>query len=259
MAEYLIDLQSFMKNLQRPFLVSRTTLRPLFFCLALSLASLISFSQERQLYQEDHDLKAYYFGISLGVNRASFQTHLNPAFLGQDSILVAQPANTGGFSLGLLATARLSKRFELRFNPQLMFAERNLTYTLSYKDLDEGNHVVKKVESVITTFPVQLKFNSDRIGNFRVYMIGGAKVDYDLASNAKARKADDMIRIKKLDYGIEGGIGFNFYFPSFIFSPEIKFSNGLGDLHDRNPNLNYSRVLDGIKSRMIMFTIHLEG
>jgi hypothetical protein len=90
-------------------------------------------------------------------------------------------------------------------------------------------------------------------------MLGGGKVDIDLASNAKARKADDMIRINRFDYGIEAGVGFNFYFPSFILSPEVKISNGLSNLHDRNEKLNYSRVLEAIQSRMIVFTIHLEG
>lgn len=220
--------------------------------------SISSFSQ-KVLYQEEHDQKPYYFGITLGLNRATFHTQLHPSFLAQDSIMVAEPLNTGGFSLGLSATAKLSKRFELRFNPQLMFTERNIYYKLKYRDLDFGTDVIKRVESVITTFPVHFKFLSDRIGNFRVYMLAGGKVDLDLASNAKNRKADDMIRIKKLDYGIEAGMGFNFYFPSFILSPEIKISNGFNNLHDRNENLKYSRVLEGIQSRMIMFSIHLEG
>jgi hypothetical protein len=112
---------------------------------------------------------------------------------------------------------------------------------------------------VIVTFPLQLKFRSDRIGNFRVYMLGGAKVDFDLASNARARKAEDQIKIQKMDYGMEAGIGFNFYFPSFIFSPEVKISNGLGNLHSRDVNLKYSSVLDRMQSRMIVFSIHLEG
>jgi Outer membrane protein beta-barrel domain len=221
----------------------------------------ISFSSMAQkvLYQDDHDSKPYYFGISIGASKASFRTHLHPSFLEQDSIYTAEPLNNGGFNLGLLATLRLSNRFEFRFNPQLMFMERNIHYKLKYKDIDFGYEVSKKVESVITTFPFHFKFNSDRIGNFRVYMLGGGKFDIDLASNAQARKADDMIKIKRYDYGIEAGVGFNFYFPSFILSPEIKFSNGLNDLHDRNEKLNYSRVLESIQSRMIVFTIHLEG
>jgi hypothetical protein len=222
----------------------------------------LSSHAQRELYQEEHDQKSYYFGISLGINKAKFQTHLSPYFLQQDSIMVAEAVNSGGFALGLLATVRLNERFELRFNPMLMFTERNLEYKLNTThppDLDFGYNVVKKVESVITTFPFHLKFRSDRIGNFRVYLLGGGKFDIDLASNAKARRADDMVRIQRFDYGIEAGMGFNFYFPSFILSPEIKFSNGLGNLHDRNEALKYSRVLEGIQSRMIMFTIHLEG
>ncbi|MGZ3838730.1 MAG: type IX secretion/gliding motility protein PorT/SprT [Flavisolibacter sp.] len=233
--------------------MNRALFLVLFFLITCS-----SFGQ-KVLYQEDHDSKPFYFGISLGISKAGFKTDLDPSFLQQDSIMVAEPLSNGGFNLGLLATMRLTRRFELRFNPQLMFMERNIYYRLKYKDIDYGYDVNKKVESVITTFPFQVKFNSDRIGNFRVYMLGGGKFDIDLASNAKARKADDMIRINRFDYGVEAGVGFNFYFPSFILSPEVKISNGLSNLHDRNEKLNYSRVLEAIQSRMIVFTIHLEG
>lgn len=214
---------------------------------------------QREIYMEDHDVKPYYFGITLAANSGRFQSHLHPQFLAQDSIMVAQPVNSGGFALGLLATARLTNRFEARFNPQLMFTDRSIQYQMRYEDLDQGRVVDKKVESVIVSFPVQVKFRSDRIGNFRVYMLGGGKLDYDLASNAQARKAEDMIKIGKTDYGIEGGMGFNFYMKSFIFSPEIKISNGLGNLHSRDERLKYSNVLDRIQSRMIVFSIHLEG
>jgi hypothetical protein len=229
------------------------------FLVLLSLFSLTSFAQ-KELYQEDHDAKPYYFGISLGISKAGFQTHLHPSFLEQDSIHVAEPLQNGGFNLGLLATLKLNNRFELRFNPQLMFMERNIAYKLKYPDpFDNSLEISKKVESVITSFPVHFKFNSDRIGNFRVYMLGGGKFDIDLASNARARKAEDMVKITRFDYGVEAGVGFNFYFPSFILSPEVKFSNGLNNLHDRDVKLNYSRVLENIQSRMIIFTIHLEG
>jgi hypothetical protein len=173
--------------------------------------------------------------------------------------MVAEPANAGGFALGLAATARLTNRFEARFNPQLIFTERDLFYKLKYADADLGTDITKKIESVIVSFPVQIKFNSDRIGNFRVYMLGGVKGDIDLASNARAKKADDLVKINKYDFGVEAGIGFNFYFPSFIFSPEIKISNGISNLHSRDENLKYSNVLDRIQSRMIVFSIHLEG
>jgi len=230
----------------------------------LSLFGLLMFSQTlfaqpKDLNLFDHDSKPYYFGITLGINLARFQTELHSRILQDDSVYVAEPINSGGFTLGLSATGRLSNRFEARFNPQLMFIERNIFYKLKYPDFDGQINVTKKVESVIMSFPFQIKFNSDRITNFRVYMMTGAKVDIDMASNARAKRAEDLVKIDKYDYGIELGVGFNFFFPSFIFSPEIKISNGLRNIHSRDENLKFSSVFDRIQSRMIVFSIHLEG
>lgn len=218
-----------------------------------------SYAQPRELNLYDHDSKPYYFGITLATNLSRFHPELHGRFLADDSIFVAEPNNSGGFGLGLLATARLSDRFQLRFNPQLTFMERSIFYKLKHPDGDNLTDVTKIVESVTVTFPFQVKLQSDRIGNFRVYMMTGVKADIDLASNARAKKAEDLVKIKKYDYGVELGLGFNFFFESFILSPEIKLSNGLGNVHSRDPNLIYSSVFDKIQSRMIVFSIHIEG
>ncbi len=218
-----------------------------------------SVSAQAELYQTDHDAKPYYFGITLGANISRFQLEPHSRFLLYDTVQVVEPLNSAGFALGLSATLNLTKRFEARFNPTLQFTERSIFYKLKYPDPLDGTDVTKKVESVIFTFPFQLKFNSDRIGNFRVYMLGGAKVDLDLAANARARRAEDLVKLEKSDYGIELGVGFNFYFQSFIFSPEIKVSNGLRNIHGRDETLKYSNVIDRIQSRMIVFSLHLEG
>lgn len=227
----------------------------------LILSSQYSFAQ-KEIYREEQDSKPYYFGLSLSGVYSNFHIEHDATFLQQDTILVAEPLNTAGISLRLVAALNLSHRFELRFNPGLIFTDRPILYKLNPEypgDFDQGHDVKKSVESIITTFPLNVKFKSDRIGNFRVYMLGGVKADIDLASNAKKRKADDQVKIGKFSYGIEGGLGFSFYRKSVTVSPEIKFSSGLNNLHDRNPVLSYSRVIDGIKSRMIIFTLHLEG
>ncbi len=207
----------------------------------------------------DHDTKPYYFGITLGAEVARFQVDHHPKFLQDDSVYSVEAVNTPGFSLGLSATARLTNRFQARFNPQLIFMERDILYKLKYPDFDGTTDVTKKIESVLVTFPFQIKLQSDRINNFRVYMLAGIKGDIDLASNARAKKAEDLVKIDKYDYGFELGLGFNFFFESFILSPEIKISNGLRNIHSRDPNLIYSNVLDRIQSRMIAFCIHIEG
>lgn len=226
--------------------------------LSLSLPAGAQFGKA-EMNMFDHDNKPYYFGITVGINLARFQTEWHPRFLQTDSILVGEPVNSGGLTLGLSATGRISNRFQIRFNPQLMFIERNIFYKQKYPDFDGFTDVTKKVESVIMSFPVQLKFQSDRIGNFRVYTLAGFKADIDMASNARAKRAEELIKIQKHDFGPEFGIGFNFFFPSFIFSPEIKISNGLRNIHARDENLRFSSMFDKIQSRMIVFSIHLEG
>lgn len=237
---------------------TRTLRLEFYFLFGLILLAQTSMAQPRELNQYDHDSKPYYFGITLGSNMSRFHPQLHSRFLENDSVLIAEPKNSNGFALGLLATARLSDRFQLRFNPQLMFTERNIYYKLKHPEGGETN-INKTIESVIVTFPVQVKLQSDRIGNFRVYMMSGIKGDIDLASNARAKKAEDLVKIRKYDYGVELGLGFNFFFESFIFSPEIKISNGLGNIHSRDPNLKYSSVFDKIQSRMVVFSIHIEG
>jgi len=95
-------------------------LRICFIFIVLSLTATQACTQERELYLTDHDSKPYYFGITLGVNVASFHIEHHERFLQYDSVYTVNPQYTAGFQLGLLATARLSNRFEVRFNPMLL-------------------------------------------------------------------------------------------------------------------------------------------
>lgn len=223
--------------------------------IAAALLLLGSSSASAQLNMEEHDRKPYYFGITLAVNQSNFKLSHSDLFLKGDSIMVAEPLKTIGFNLGLLANLRLNHRFDLRVNPQLVFANKNLYYQENYP----GRETEKKIESILLTFPFQFKFKSDRINNMRVYTIAGLKFDYDLSSNARTRRAEDLVKIGKMDYGYEIGAGFEFYMPSFIFTPEFKISNGIGNVHVKDPNLRYSNVIDQLKSRTIVFSIHLQG
>ncbi len=91
-----------------------------------------------------------------------------------------------------------------------------------------------------------------------MYTIGGAKFDYDLASTAGARKAEDLIKLNRKDLSVELGLGFHFYFPVFVLTPEIKLSSGLLNLHSRDESLRYSNVIDKINSKMITFSLTVE-
>ncbi len=233
--------------------------------IAVFFCPLIGFAQLRQeVNQEDHDDKRIRFGITLGSNRSHFAFTHNPSFLSQaplDSITVIESVNSTGVSLAWLVNIRLGNHFDLRTYPVcLTFTERNFLYNLSYPDIPAGEDFVteKKTQSISLSVPVQIKFSSDRINNFKVYMIGGGKIEYDLASNAGARKAEEQIKLKKFDYGAEVGLGFHFYFPMFVLTPEVKMGWGIGNLHSRDKNLKFSSTIDKINSRSVFFSLTVE-
>ena len=236
--------------------------RGLLLTFAFFVPTMAVFCQEVDIHLPDHDSKRYYLGIALQYNNARFHLEQHPRFLSNDSILSVNPLNTGGFGLAGIHTFRISDRFELRaVFPQLLFAYKNLTYNVKYPipSNEEDTFMTKEVESILLGFPVHIKFRSDRINNFRVYAFGGAKFEYDLASNSSSRRAENLVKLTSTDFGYEAGIGFNFYFPVFILSPEIKISNGIRNTHSRDANLKFSSVIDRMSSRMIVFSLIFEG
>lgn len=223
---------------------------------------LIGFSQLREkINQDDHDDKFIRFGINLGTNRSHFSFTHHPLFMQQDSIMVVESINSTGINLAWLVNIRLSEHFDIRTYPvNLTFSEKAFEYNLKYPDRPGGEDSVtqKKVQSITLTLPIQIKFSSDRINNFKVYMMAGVKAEYDLASNAGARKAENLIKLNRFDYGVEAGLGFHFYFPMFVLTPEIKMGWGIGNLHSRDKNLKFSNVIDKINSRMLSFSLTVE-
>ncbi len=205
----------------------------------------------------DHDNKLYHFGINLGFNKSHFLFNHHPVFLQRDTITTVESVNSSGVNLAWLVNLRMGNHFDLRLHPlDLTFSEKAFLYTENFTN--DTNLVVKKVQSITLSFPVHIKFSSDRINNFKVYTIGGAKFDYDMASTAGARKAEDLIKLNRKDLSVELGLGFHFYFPVFVLTPEIKLSSGLLNLHSRDESLRYSNVIDKINSKMITFSLTVE-
>lgn len=208
-----------------------------------------------------HDEKPYYFGIVLGYNTSHYNISHHPYFLDRDTIMTVESQNSGRVHLGILVNWQATKRFDVRFYPlNLIFSEKKFRYTQSIPNLGENNlEQLQKVESIVMSFPLQVRLKSDRINNFRVYTLAGIKYDFDLASNAGARNSENIVKVNKSDFGVETGIGFQFFFKYFILSPEIKFSYGLTNMHARDESLKYSNVIDKMNSRMILFSLQFEG
>lgn len=207
-----------------------------------------------QLNYLEYVNKKIYFGISMGVNISTYKYTHSADFAYNDTILKVNSKRGPGFNLGIVTNLKLGKYFDLRFIPALAFADKSLEYTLFNDSL-----VSKNIESININFPISLRFKSQPIKDMRIYVLAGLKYNMDLASNAKARKAEDQVKIGRHDFSYEYGLGIQFFFPLFIFSPEIKISNGLFNVHSANTSLVYSNVLDKLQSRTILISFHFEG
>lgn len=214
-----------------------------------------SFAQ-MQLNLEDHDNKPYHFGINLGYNQSHFSFTHDARFLQYDSIMGVESINNAGLNLAFLVNLRLGDHFDLRVHPlDLTFSEKAFLYRQKY---ESDSAVTKRVQSITLSFPVNVAFSSDRIGNLKVYTFLGGRYDYDLASNAKATMAEDLLKLRRGNISAELGLGFHIYFPFFVLSPEIKLSSGLMNLHIRDESLKYSNVIDKMYSRMVTFSLTVE-
>jgi hypothetical protein len=213
-----------------------------------------------QLNLVDHDSKPFYLGIGFMYEQSHLQVSAHPKFLQSDSVLYVNPLNSGGFGVSGMFTFHVADHWEFRLAfPEFIFASNSLSYHVTYPPAGETSLATKQIQSLLLGFPAHVKFLSDRINNFRVYMLGGINYQYDLASNSSARKAQNLVKLNPSDFSVEGGIGFQFYFPVFILSPELKFSEGIKNVHDRDPNLQYSNTIDKLKTRMVVFSLIFEG
>jgi hypothetical protein len=213
-------------------------------------------AQRTILNMPEHDQKAYYFGITFGLNFSEYRMKYSSSFVESDSFKTVQPSWSPGFNLGLIANLRMNKFIDLRFVPSLSFAEKRVKFSMT---VPTDSTSERSIESIYLHLPLQLKFKSDRIKNFRFYGLLGGKFDYDLAANARSRRSDEWLKVKPVDVGYEIGVGFEFYYPNFIFSPEIKFSQGLMNQLYKDGNIPLTNAIDEINTRMIVISIHLEG
>lgn len=215
-------------------------------------------AQRKVMNMPEHDQKAYYFGITFGANFSSYRIRYSESFVNADTFKRIQPNFGPGFNLGIMGNLRLTSFIDLRFVPSLAFAEKKVS--LNIRDVSGNDSLSdRSVESIYMHLPLQLKFKSDRIGNFRFYALTGVKFDYDMAANARSRRKDEFIKVSAADFGYELGVGFEFYNPNFIFSPEIKLSQGLGNQIFKDGSIPLSNAIDVLSTRMIVISIHLEG
>jgi hypothetical protein len=217
-------------------------------------ASLFASAQEEGYNMLDHDNRSYYFGMTAGLNNSQYKMYYSDYFGLVDSVKTAIPRWNAGFQVGITANYRFTPHSSIRTMPQFVLTQKTIDYTFNGKP--NFNLVV---ESIMLHMPFHYKFCSDRIGNFRFYTFTGARFDYDFNSNTRSRRNDDYLKIRPIDFGYDIGFGFDFYKSNYIFTPEIKLSNGFANVQKRDNDILTSKVFDKITTRMVFVGIIIGG
>ncbi|MEM9918045.1 MAG: porin family protein [Bacteroidota bacterium] len=204
----------------------------------------------------DFQSKPYYFGITLGYNTSDYKVFHSKRFILNDSISTAQSLSGPGFNLGIVSNLKIGQYFDFRFLPTLSFAERNISFT---SPDDNRPPYSQKTESVFVELPFHIRYKSAPYNDMRLFVIGGVKYSFDVASDSRARQANERVKISPTDFAFEYGAGVQFFFPYFIFSPEFKISHGLNNILIFNSALEQSNVVEKILSRAFTISLHFEG
>jgi len=161
-----------------------------------------------------------------------------------------------GFAIGFITRYRLTDHLEARVTPSLVFADRALLYTYP----DASQNVTKQVQTTTVDFPLELKLKSDRIRDFRAYLLGGIKYSKAIGKGASGVSLDPLQREVRNATGFgsyEAGIGCDIYFEFFKLSPEIKISNSIGNVLVPE-NTPYSSPLSKLSLHTISFSLYFE-
>ena len=218
------------------------------FALCLVANMPMAHAQQKRWVQRNnpnYDEKKLTYGFLIALHGSTYNTKYADAFVTQqfDTVYSVNPMWTSGFTIGFLVNYRLTDYLDLRLTPQVAFYENKVRYLYTNETYKDAT-----VESTIVEFPLLLKYKSERRGNIRMYMIGGAKPG--IQASGKKEQTKQELEINSFNLSVEAGFGFDLYYPLFKFSPEVRFSHGMIDMLGNRTN-DFGKPLQRVSTNMV--------
>lgn len=214
------------------------------------------------------DLKRIHFGFTVGFNAMDVGFVRN--FEAEDFIYADVSFPLPGFQVSIVSDLRLSRNWNLRFLPGISFGSREIyfyEYPPDQPDLG-GKVAVNNADNPVALgpsfldFPLQFKYRSDRVTNYRPYLIGGLNFRYDMSAKREYDgESNEYLKFKPADFYLEFGFGVDTYLKYFKFAPEIKLAVGLRNIiadDGRPPYPQFVASIDRATSYIIMLNFHFE-
>jgi hypothetical protein len=208
-------------------------------------ASAQLFSKEKIKNLENFDQKTLSWGYYLGFNSYDYKFDYNE--ITEDIIT----ESSAGFNVGLIGDLRLNDYFNIRLEPGIVFATRNLTFP--DPSLTTVAQMEREVTSTYIHIPLLVKFSTKRSNNWKPFIVAGASWSNNLSSNQD--NVDDnsagQFRQTTSVFNYELGIGVDLYLFYFKFSPSIRGVFAMGDelVRDADPNSPWTGNITSMQSR----------
>ncbi|QDA62236.1 type IX secretion/gliding motility protein PorT/SprT [Hymenobacter jejuensis] len=205
-----------------------------------------------------YDSKWFHPGFYVAPNFSSYKIQQATKNLGS---VASNSIISPGFSVGFIADAAMGDYFNLRFTPGVSFITRRIEfkdagYTPVPPEPPQVEIFTQEIGTTQIDLPLLLKFKSDRRRNTRVYLIGGVKPSFNLGNRRKDPDRN-LLQAESADFAVEYGVGLDLFYPLFKFAPELRFSNGLINLHKPGNDL-YSRSLQSMRSNTVTLYLNFE-
>ena len=228
------------------------------YILLLSLIVFPSIAQKRKVQNLPYaDHKLYHLGFHVGLHTQDLiLTNTGITAPGGEILFSEIPNYNPGFSVGVIGDLFLNPYMNLRISPTIHFGDKTLCF-IEQTSLEEK---LVSIRSNYLSVPLDVKISSMRLNNCRPYILGGVYGAIDMG-----RKKGTPILLKQIDYGLEFGVGCNFYLRFFRLAPELKFKFGLPDMLEKNrddllieADKIYTNSLSKATTRMIILTFNFE-
>lgn len=195
----------------------------------------------------EYDNRKITYGFSIGLHTSSYQLKYADDFVtaAYDTVNSIQPEFSPGFSLGFLVNYRFNDQLDLRLMPKAGFYEHRINYYFT-----DRTKKFQLVETTMVEFPVLLKYKSQRRNDFRMYVVGGFTPAFEARNKGDLSSITSRLPIQNLNVGLDVGLGYDFYFPLFKLSQEIRFSKGIMNVLEGN-NTSFSAPIKRLNTNTI--------
>lgn len=227
---------------------------------------------------EDFDQQTFSWGFYLNGNLLDYRIVLHPRYGMNGNHNLVSSKESISFGAGLIGKWRLNDYLDLRVEPGLQFAQRQLTFETQSNDqyaagtltnppftpipLTE-NDKVREIKSTLVDIPVLLELHGQRWYNSRPYVAAGVNYVVNLQSNSSSEddNLQQVFRSTTHNFAWSAEMGIQFYFNKFKLTPGIRgtfFMNNEKVADNATTPPYWSAAISTLQTRAIMFVLKFE-